>query len=110
MLITKTRLAAALALASLTACGGTTADRSTDAACAMVVTKALELLPDGVRVDVQEIEAGRSGSAVSCSVSGSKTNILVDATVTCRGSANELATCTTIDAIHGMAGEVFYEK
>ncbi len=92
------------------ACGGVNADRSTEAACAMVVTKALDLLPPDVRVDVQKIESGRSGSAVSCSVTGTKMNVLIDATVTCRGSANELSSCTTIDAIHDLKGQTLYEK
>lgn len=101
-------LVATLGLATLAACGGAKTDRATEAACAVSVTKALPLLPARVDVDVAKIESGRSGEAVSCKVTGSKEHLMIDATVTCSGGADALMECTTIDAIHNMAGELIY--
>ena len=79
-----------------------------DTACAIAVTKALELLPSGVTVEVGQIESGRSGDKLSCKVTGNQANVMIDATLTCMGDQAELEACTTIDGISTLTDEVLY--
>lgn len=79
-----------------------------DAACGVAVIKALELLPSDVKVDVAQIQSGRSGDKLSCKVTGSQANIMIDATLTCVGNQAELEACTTIDGITTLTDDVLY--
>lgn len=102
------KLAAAIGLTSLAAgCSGAEAGRA-DTACDVAVAKAMPLLPEGVDIDVMEIEPGKSGEAVSCKIVGADQSLMVDATVTCSGGTDALMECTTIDGIQTMLGEVLY--
>ncbi|MEM5516703.1 hypothetical protein WNY37_07060 [Henriciella sp. AS95] len=92
----------------LAACGGADGTRANDAACAVTVLKTLDMLPDDMSVHVEKIESGRSGNALSCKVTGPGDNIMIDATVTCSGGADELDACITIDGISTLNGEIIY--
>lgn len=92
------------ALLGLAGCGGSPGPSAADTACEAAVGLALTRLPDGFVGDISNIEPGLSGKAVSCAVTGTKARIMVDATLTCQETAEDMASCTEIDAIHAMDG------
>lgn len=98
-------------LSSLTL-GACSAELSTKraalSACEAAVEKAAAVLPDGLVSNVTGIEAGQSGTAVSCAVKAEKAHLMVDATVTCSGNAEALLQCTAIDAVQTMDGQLLY--
>ena len=86
----------------------TSAKRTAITACEAAVLKAATVLPDGLVNEVTGIEAGKSGTAVSCAVQSADAHLMIDATITCSGSADELAACTAIDAVQTMEGVFLY--
>jgi len=93
----------------LGACGAKiSAKRAALTACEAAVEKAADVLPDGLVANVMGIEAGQSGTAVSCAVKAERAHLMVDATVTCSGDASDLLQCTAIDAVQTMDGQLLY--
>ena len=108
--MSRTRLGFPILVASVlaSACAPIATESPADMACAAAVPKALELLPSSVTVQVETIDAGRSGSAVSCKVSGPADSVMIDATASCAGTVEELQYCTTINQISMMDGTIIY--
>ena len=93
----------------LGACGAeVSAKRAAVSACEAAVVKAADVLPDGLVANVLGIEAGQSGTAVSCAVKAEAAHLMVDATVTCSGDSDTLLQCTAIDAVQTMDGQLLY--
>ena len=92
----------ALASVGLAACTAeSSVKRTALTACEAAVLKAATILPDGLMTEVSGIEAGKSGTAVSCAVKSADAHLMIDATITCSGTADDLAACTAIDAVCG---------
>ena len=109
--MSRTVLASILLLSPLVlgACGAeVSAKRAALTACEAAVEKAADVLPDGLVANVMGIEAGQSGTAVSCAVKAERAHLMVDATVTCSGDASTLLQCTAIDAVQTMDGQLLY--
>lgn len=102
---------AALAAAPLliTACGAKlSGERQAMSSCEAAVERAASVLPEGLVSNVTSIEAGQSGTAVSCAVQSDEAHLMVDATVTCSGDGDDLLDCTAIDAVQTMDGQLLY--
>ena len=92
------------ALLALSACAPASGPSASADACKTAVRLALAYLPDGLVGEVTEIEAGMSGKAVSCAVTGTHARVMVDATLACPEGTGDLSACTQIDGIHAMDG------
>ena len=91
------------------ACGAElSTKRAALSACEAAVEKAVTVLPEGLVQNISDIEAGQSGTAVSCAVKADSAHIMVDATVKCSGDADTLRACTAIDAVQTMDGQLLY--
>lgn len=91
------------------ACGAKlSSERQALSACEAAVERAASVLPAGLVSNVTSIEAGQSGTAVSCAVQSDEAHLMVDATVTCSGESDDLLQCTAIDAVQTMDGQLLY--
>ncbi|MEQ8558951.1 MAG: hypothetical protein RIB03_11595 [Henriciella sp.] len=77
-------------------------------ACEAALDKAAEILPTDLVSDVTDMEAGQSGTAVSCAVRSDKAHLMIDARITCAGPEVDFAKCTAIEAVQTMDGVSLY--